>query len=276
MWSEFKAAWVISAALMIVFVTIFFLGTIERFFRPRVQIEARTSNVQGLTGGAPVWLLGVPVGSVERVTLSQEGATLSLSIDKDDLKYIHQDAHAVIRTMGLLGEKYVEIVPGKVEAGPLNPNAFIPVAPEFGLKEILATSTKSIEQVDRLIGMITGLVERIEKGQGTLAQLITNPDLYENLNQVITSLASALKEAEGSHGTLQLLIKDPNLYKNLDRAARQLAAITARINKGEGLAGDLLKNQALPKEVQEILASLRELIDDIKKNPKKYFTIKVF
>lgn len=300
----------ISIALMLIFTTIFFLGDVAGLFRPRVELTAKIRNVNGLTSGAPVWLLGVPVGSVASVGLGREGSIVTFYVQKSDLQYIYENARATVRTLGLLGEKYLEINPGSPEAGVIEPGAVIPGSTTIGFEEVVATSMRSITQVERFIKRLEMLIAKIESGEGTIAKLIESPTLYENLNQLLQNVTEITKRIEEAQGTVGLMIKDPslynemlsatssldkfaddlgqgsgslkkfitdpNLYKNLNQSADRLARLLRQIQKGKGLAGTLLENEALAQDFKQILADVQELIADMKKNPKKYFSIKIF
>ena len=309
-WSKLKTGWIISIALMIIFLAVFFSGSIEELFSPKEEIKVRTRDVSGLRKGAQVWLFGVEIGTVKSIQIHPEGSMVILSVDKTVLKFIKKDAYATIMTMGLLGDKYVDITPGSPDAGPMGTNQEIRGEGEIGFRDIMATAANSIEKVNEFILKLETLVGKIEAEDGTIAQLIKNPALYENMNKTLEAISSAVTEIKEAQGTMKLLIKDPSLYnqmlsasrsiqsfgdtldkssgtlkkfindpslyQNLDAAVYQLSVILERIDKGEGVAGALVKDQALAKELQETLASIRALIDDIQKNPKKYFTIKIF
>jgi phospholipid/cholesterol/gamma-HCH transport system substrate-binding protein len=308
--SKFKAGWIVSIALMIVFITIFFLGNITNLVVSQALLELKVRNVSGLRKGAPVWLLGVQIGSVKSIKLHPKGPVVFLSVDKNDLQFIHQDARAVIRTMGLLGEMYLEIEPGTVDAGPIHPGSVITGAAEIGFKQIMATSTQSIEEVHQFIQKLDELIGEIAGGKGALGELIKNPAVYQKVNQTLENLSSLLKELREERGTLQLMVKDPSLYNKmlsaaasvekfgqkldkssgslekfirdpslydrLNTSADRLAVILGKIDRGEGLAGKMVTNEELSNDLQEVLMSLKELIQDIKNNPHKYFTINLF
>lgn len=76
-----------------------------------ITTVARFSNAGGLTKGAPVTMAGVPVGSVEKLTLSSDFyALVELKLKKGF--HIPADSTASIRSKGLLGDKYVALSPG--------------------------------------------------------------------------------------------------------------------------------------------------------------------
>jgi phospholipid/cholesterol/gamma-HCH transport system substrate-binding protein len=77
-------------------------------------------------------------------------------------------------------------------------------------------------------------------------------------------------------GTIRKLAEDAELYDNLNKASLQLSSILERIDKGEGVAGSLLRDKELAAELKENIASLNELLKDIKEHPMKYFKFSVF
>jgi phospholipid/cholesterol/gamma-HCH transport system substrate-binding protein len=78
------------------------------------QIIAEFSNVSGLKGGAPVEIAGVQVGEVSRIELKGTSAFLTLDIvDGVDLR---EDDIASIRTKGIIGDRYVKIIPGNSDS----------------------------------------------------------------------------------------------------------------------------------------------------------------
>lgn len=75
-----------------------------------VNLIAVFSNTGGLKTGANIEIAGVPVGRVRGITLEDYRARVELFI-REDVE-IQDDAIARIKTKGLLGEKYVDIIPG--------------------------------------------------------------------------------------------------------------------------------------------------------------------
>jgi len=86
-------------------------------------VNAQFENVSGLKQGAMVEISGVQVGKVAQVTLDQDGlAMVSMFINKDVA--IGEDAIASIRTQGIIGDKYIKIINGSMDA-PLQNNDMI-------------------------------------------------------------------------------------------------------------------------------------------------------
>ena len=298
-WSALKAGVVVTLALLTLFMVVVYAGTIREIFAPSVEFMARFQDVRGLRKGAPVWLFGTEVGSVKDIRLDPVyGTVVSLSVRKSALPFIRSDAEAEILTMGLLGDKYVELTAGSPGAASIQPGELIKgrVPPE--LSQVVAASTRTIGKTDELIGKVESLITSIAEGKGSFSKLLNDPSLYDNLEKSTAALLSTLRLLEESRGTLRLLIEDrslydrsveavtdlgqltttlkegkgtlgrlmtdPELYENLNRSARNLEAVLSSINRGEGLAGAVVRNEQLAGEVRETLEEMGALAREMK------------
>ncbi len=89
------------------------LGKMEVVGGKGYEIYAIFSNIGGLRTGSSIEIAGVDVGRVKSITLDNYQARVVL-----DLPWsvkIQEDAIALVKTKGLIGEKYVEITPGGSE-----------------------------------------------------------------------------------------------------------------------------------------------------------------
>ena len=77
------------------------------------EVHALFTNAGGLKEGASVVIAGVDVGRVKAVTMEDYKAKVVMIIQKG--LELQEDAIASIKTKGLIGEKYVQIIPGGAE-----------------------------------------------------------------------------------------------------------------------------------------------------------------
>ncbi len=89
-----------------------FAYTVDARSNSGYALIARYRSVDGLTETAPVWLAGMRVGSVEKITFDPESqeAVVRFRIDKNIA--LPNDSSAAIMSQGLLGGKYVMLAPG--------------------------------------------------------------------------------------------------------------------------------------------------------------------
>ncbi|HKN18146.1 MAG TPA: MlaD family protein [Dissulfurispiraceae bacterium] len=298
-WSKLKVGVVISIALALLVVTVFFAGGIQDLISSKVIIKAQMKDVKGLRRGAPVWVSGIEIGFVKHISLdSQYGTLVTMLIQKSALPYIRNDSYANVITQGLLGDKYIELTGGTFEAGQMKPGSIIKGAAQLEVKDLVEASAKSMAKVTEFVNKVDKILEHFEKSQGTVAKLMQDPALYDNLKQSSTTLLAILKEfneSEGSakmfikdpsvynnmlaassslekfsrtmnegNGTLKKLIESPEIYDNLDSASRKLDSVLSAIDSGKGTAGELIKDKELAAQLKETVSGLSEAVSELK------------
>ncbi len=259
MWAEVKAGLIITLALLIVFLSVFFAGGIEKIIHPRVDIMAAVSDVRGLKAGAPVWVYGIEKGSVKNVTLNPEyGTVVTISVAKSALGFLKKDSTATIMTMGLLGDKYIELTGGTAGAPPLRPGDMIRGTVQFDIKEVMETSGASIQKVTEFVDRMGRFLDKIEKSKGTLSRFIEDPYLYDNLKQTSRDLAVVVSDIRRGRGTIGLLVKDPTVYERLAAASKSLEGVSRDLDSGSGTMGRLLKDDTLYYRLTGAASSMDE------------------
>ena len=91
----------------------FKLGDVHPWGSSNYEVYAKFSNIAGLKEKATVTMAGVPIGQVKGIQLKDGQALLTLSIHKS--VRLEDDVIASIKTMGIIGDKYVSISPGASE-----------------------------------------------------------------------------------------------------------------------------------------------------------------
>ena len=88
------------------------LGHVSFLSDNAYPLSARFTSVTGLRAGSTVYMLGIEVGRVGRLTMDQESqkATVEMRIQKG--VKVYDDAIASIKTEGLIGDMYLNIDPG--------------------------------------------------------------------------------------------------------------------------------------------------------------------
>lgn len=91
------------------------LGKMEWLGENHYLLSARFDSVSGLTHGAGVELAGVQIGQVNSINLDTESmqALVQLKIEKGI--QLGDDVIASVKTAGLIGDKYINIIPGGSE-----------------------------------------------------------------------------------------------------------------------------------------------------------------
>jgi phospholipid/cholesterol/gamma-HCH transport system substrate-binding protein len=264
----------------------------------KVELKIQFTDVMGLRKGAPVWILGIEEGSVKSIRLDPAyGVVVTISVNRRSLEFVSKQSQATIMTMGLLGDKYIELSAGPPQRESIRPGEMIKGSTETGLKSVMETVGVAIEKIGQFIERMDSLVTRIEKGQGTIAKFLNDPTLYNHLTEASHHLSGLLADVRNSRGTMKLLVEDPSLYnkvlatassaeefsrklnesagtlkklmedpglfENLKKASSQLSSLLDGIEKGKGMVGALTQNEELPKDLQDVLVELKKLSTEI-------------
>ena len=251
-WSKLKVGSVITLALFILLATVFFAGNLEELFSKKVALKTHFKDVKGLRRGAPVWIFGTEVGSVREINLDPTyGTIVTMRINRSALTFIKEDAKASILTMGLLGDKYIEISAGSPKAGPIHPGEMIEGTAQIEFQDVMATSAITIETMTEFIKKLEAFVTKIEEGEGTLAKFLTDPSVYNNLNKTTHTLSLIAQEIRTSQGTLRMLIDDRSLYTKILAAASNLEDTTRMVKGSSGTLKRLIEDPSIYNKLLE-------------------------
>src|SRR5262245_46960812 len=182
------------APLVALALAILSLSTKESVFRSRYRLVGYYDNVQGLIPNAPVWLAGTRVGRVESVTLGtrpdgRPAVKVELTVDKGVQDRIRADSAASIGTIGLLGDRYVEISLGSPNEPVLDNGAEILVANPANLARVIDTGAQALDNIATLAKNLNNVVVGFQGKKGD-----------EGLTGAISSVADIAGEIQNGHG----------------------------------------------------------------------------
>jgi len=256
-WAKLRVGIVITIALIIILLAVMFAGNIEKLFTPRVMIYAMVHDVKGLRDGSPVWFSGVEIGSVKYIAFTtQQNVKVAMSIVTDSLKYLKKDSNANIMTLGLLGDKYVEITPGSIEAGGLNPGDTITGKTQTEIQDVVQASQDSIAKISDFVSMLKEILVKIENSKGSASRFIQDPAVYDNLKEAIRELTVLIRKIESGEGTMGRLINEDALYNDLSSSAKDIRLFAQSLQKSEGTLNKLINDPSLYDRFQKASTSL--------------------
>lgn len=91
------------------------IGGVRFSEQPGYTLQARFTSISGLQTGAIVEAAGVRIGIVTGIEFDPENYEALVSLRINEGVPVQEDAIAAIRTQGIIGEKFVRIIPGGFE-----------------------------------------------------------------------------------------------------------------------------------------------------------------
>ena len=150
----------------------------------RYEVEVFFDSASGLAVDTTVEIAGVEVGRVSRIGLKDGKALVGLYLDPDIT--LTKDVRAVIRTKGILGDKYVELIPGSPSAPILAAgDRIVYSVPTTDLDTLMNVMGEVARDVKNLTGSLANVMGG-EEGEASLRAIIVNVrEMTETLNRTV-------------------------------------------------------------------------------------------
>ena len=139
----------------------------------------------------------------------------------------------------------------------------------------LATNPAAARSLEQSLDNLQMVTARIRNGEGSLGQLLNNDTLSKSVTSATSNLDAITGRINKGEGTAGKLITDAELYNRLNSTADRFDKLAASLNQGEGTAGQLLHDKQLYENMNNTVTELRDLLKEIKADPKKYLNVKV-
>lgn len=182
---ELKVGVFILIGIAILFIIVFSIGDIK-LIKGGYHIKVIFNFASGIGPSAPVRLAGVGCGQVEGLHLfyDEKEARTKVEvyswIESNNIK-IEKNAVATINTLGLLGEKYLEIIPGVAEKGFLKDSDTLIGKDPVAMEKI----TENLANLSESVGTV---VDRLKKGEGTIGKLLVEDKIYRDLEAFVEDI----------------------------------------------------------------------------------------
>ena len=309
-WDQLKVGVVILTALGILALAIYKLGQNANLFHRRYELNAFLPNANGLVAGGTVLLAGQFAGTIKSIDFlpvdndTTRNLRLRLAIDASLRDQIRSDSKAQVRTLGLLGDKVIDISIGTPRHGVLADGDTIPVAPSLDYEAVLAQAASAVNDMVGLTHDLRDLTGGILHGQGTVGQLVTNralydqfvatmsranamltrfqnpngtfarllddPALYDRFVSMVSSADSLVVSLNDKNGTIGKLLRDDSLYTHLVNMAQAGDSLMKALSNGQGPIPRMLNDPTLYDRLNKLTTDLGAILDDVRKDPHRY------
>jgi phospholipid/cholesterol/gamma-HCH transport system substrate-binding protein len=263
-WAQVRGGVFILLALLFFAGGVLLMGEKTKMFVDKGAMRIVMNDVVGLKVGAPVWLAGVDVGLVTDILFADpkhsNEVSILIEVDKEALKKIGADSKITIKTRGLMGEKYVDILPSRQYSE--KPPAVLQGTSVAKLDDVIQKAGDSFDKVNSII-------DNINQGKGTLGQLTKDETLYKNVARLVVEMKDLVVTINRGEGTLGKLNRDPEPYNKLisilNRADRTLQDIQA----SDGTLNRLIYDKDLYTKLTTLADKSNQAADDVRDLNKK-------
>ena len=266
---------VLIAIGVLIFLILNASGDINPFSR-KLRLKARFSDANGLREGSEVRLAGVRVGKVDKIILLEPSQVPSaprveaqMVIDsvidgRPANERIRTDSTAQQGSPSLLGnEMLINITPGSSMGAPVQEGTILPSSSSNTVNDFATSGTDLAQRLSKLSDEISGIVQSVKKGEGTVGRLFNDESLYNNLNATIRETQDVMTAVRSGNGSAGRFINDPELYNNANEIAVSLKAIADDLRAGRGSAGKFLTDDEFYVRINRTADRLDKSVDQI-------------
>ena len=274
--------------------------------KPANFYYAKFEKVNGLTVASPVTVNGFKVGQVREITYDYDTNQISVELSFEKGLKI-PDGSTITFSNELLGAAALQLNLGASKTY-MEVGSVIPTQMQGGLmdkvgNDMMPALVLILPKVDSIVGSVNqilanpaiaasvtrcdAITRELAASSAQLTELMASlnkaiPGMVNNANGVLANanaLTGDLRTTTGNLNTITGNLKELPLDTTLNRINATLANVqrlTAKLNNENSSLGMLLNDKKLYQNATSTVASLDSLLQDVKKHPKKYVTIKVF
>ena len=198
----------------------------------------KLDHAAGIVQDNAVKVAGVKVGRVESVKVDYKTAVLHLRVDPD--VELHTDTEAIVRAKSLLGEKYLQLDPGSLDAPRLKDGAQIErVQTVFEIDEMLNALEPVLGGEDSIGAVVQPLIKRLDgmlaaaNGDDGGDPVVTRDEIQQSIEDIRVSIETTRRILETNEKPINdlvveanALISDPKIKRTLNNVDK-IAATTA-------------------------------------------------
>ena len=291
---EFRVGLIILIGVIVLAASLYWLQGYKLEQNAQV-VQVMFDDVGTLSVGDRVTVSGVHMGKVDNLLLADGGVLVKLLLYKGVV--LHQDARFVIRNMGVMGERFIAISPGR-SPELLDPTTIVRGEYDLGLPDVMGELGEMVQEV-------RNLVMSIRQNLGSDSTLMALNNTVQNLESLSKSMSSFFKSNENdlnrsvenfyqAADKLNRILSDNSgsidstvtrfdrtsqhleqLIYQLDTLAGAARQFADKINNSDGTLQMLLDDRRLYDDLRTTADNIDDLVKDIRQNPRKYINLKV-
>jgi phospholipid/cholesterol/gamma-HCH transport system substrate-binding protein len=256
-------------------------------------------NVTGLEKGDGVTVSGLKVGHIEQMQL--ERGHVAVRVWMDGKVPFPRDSRAAIRSIGMIGEKYIDLQPGtakeNLQEGDTIVGTYINDLADAGgsLSDLMSQATSLLTKLNTALDTamhrnapqalaisldnIQRLTHRLDQSFEKNARHLDRT--MANLDSMSSSVGTFWRRREAtidstaqnfSAGAARL----PKVVAQLDSVLTVTRKLLAEVENQQGTIGKFLHDDEMYRKANQTVDDLQALLNDMKKNPGKYLQLSVF
>jgi phospholipid/cholesterol/gamma-HCH transport system substrate-binding protein len=271
--SNLKLGVFIIAGFLVFLFFIIMVSKKKNLFGSAFELKTHFSNLNGLSKGDNVLFSGLQAGSVKRIAIIDDTTIeVDLAIDENLRPFIPKNTTAAVITDGLVGDKIVNLIPGRGDSRHVEDGDALQPAFALSKDEVLKTLSKTNNNIELITEILKNRILKVDTS--ALINLLGNRKVaddvlssLDNLNaatarakELTVSLNALVNAAEHGDGPLAVLLTDTSMAGNLRSSVAALKATAVGSSNATNQLNDMIGS--LRADMQDGGGTLHVLLKD--------------
>jgi phospholipid/cholesterol/gamma-HCH transport system substrate-binding protein len=252
---------------------LFMIGNRHDAFARHAQFYVEFSNLSGIAKGSKVQVAGMDAGEVLDVGIPASPASkfrVRLRINEILTGLVRTDSVVTIYTEGVVGNKFLSINAGTVQAPAAGHDSTLASQETTELSALLEQAKGTITDIDATVRNANSVITKASQVMTTVGG-----NLDSTLSEVKTTVGNAndvvtgLKEGRGPAG---MLLRDEALAAQIRKAVTNAQDATEVFSHAAEHASSLLsdvQSRGFPQKIDETLASVKDTVNNLNATSKQ-------
>jgi phospholipid/cholesterol/gamma-HCH transport system substrate-binding protein len=276
--TEFRVGLFTLAALVAFGIAALKITANKAMFGNYTPYRAIVRDATGIFPRTAIKVAGINAGTITEIKLHGDAAMLEFEM-RQDLK-LTKNSFMRVKTIGFLGEKYIDIVVGEPSEVYLRSNDLIRVVGGAGIEDLAKDAGEIMLEVKQIVAkiregisnevnpnVVREILENTNRAIESLKNIVTKNedrlnDIISNVNQITGQLASETNP-ENKDSLMAALKKVGPILDEIQLASTDLKIIVADVKAGKGTVGKLLRDEQVVDKVNETLSGVNKLVGRI-------------
>jgi phospholipid/cholesterol/gamma-HCH transport system substrate-binding protein len=294
--NKIKLGTFVLIAISCLLLGLYYIGSKKNIFHSTINVSTNFSNIGGLMSGNNVRYNGINVGTVTKVfATSDTTIKVIFTIDKESTAFIGKNCMAAIGTDGLLGNKLINITPGKKGALPIEEGDVMKAINPMQMDNALRTLTMSGDNLKVITDNLREFSENLNEPNSfwhlfkdtlftnNVKASVVNLKLMSNQALLVTGdlhgMTDGIKHGKGSLGALitdtvlsakikQVVVKFEKISDSAAIISGDISQIIRKLKQGKGSMGILLNDTMLIHNLNESVLEIDTAAGSFDENMK--------
>lgn len=227
----------------------------------------RAESAGGLVPNSAVKMAGIKVGIIDEIVLEDGRARIVLSVNRE--ARLTSSSYVELKADGILGDKHVELMPGKPEDADLPSGSELTVrAGAGGIDDVMSQASTTLKSIQELVDAFNKAVKAGDDTT-TVGRIVGNIEkLTADLKDISGENKAAIREIVER---IRTITKNIDTYINeeslahVDNSLKNIDEITTKINKGEGTLGRLINDESTIENINTAVENVNNFLGNAQK-----------